>query len=227
MATTTIPWGDGSGDNIYLTYSSASGDQTVEVSSDANTGSARTKVVTFTSDIGSIEQILTVSQEAGAPQEYTATFNPSSYDSSDYSYYSITRPQNAYSSETSTSSATINLKRGSQAETWVYFNFNTSSIPANATITEVSCKAKIYIGSTSSTYISSRGIILCSGTTEKGDSANIPGSASTLTISGGSWTRAEMNDARIKIYAKRTTSSVNSNFAIYFYGATLTVKYTV
>ena len=48
MATTTIPWGDGSGDNIYLTYSSASGDQTVEVSSDANTGNARTKVVTFT-----------------------------------------------------------------------------------------------------------------------------------------------------------------------------------
>ena len=37
MATTTIPWGDGSGDNIYLTYSSASGNQTVTVSSDAHT----------------------------------------------------------------------------------------------------------------------------------------------------------------------------------------------
>ena len=35
MATTTIPWGDGSGDNIYLTYSSASGNQTITVSSDA------------------------------------------------------------------------------------------------------------------------------------------------------------------------------------------------
>ena len=65
MATTTIPWGDGSGDNIYLTYSSASGDQTVEVSSDANTGSARSKVVTFTSGVGSIVQQLTVNQEAG------------------------------------------------------------------------------------------------------------------------------------------------------------------
>lgn len=65
MATTTIPWNDGSGDNIYLTYPSASGDQTVEVSSDANTGSARSKVVTFTSGVGNITQQLTVNQEAG------------------------------------------------------------------------------------------------------------------------------------------------------------------
>ena len=65
MATTTIPWGDGSGDNIYLTYPSASGDQTVQVSSDANTGSARSKVVTFTSGVGNITQQLTVNQDAG------------------------------------------------------------------------------------------------------------------------------------------------------------------
>ena len=71
MATTTIPWGDGSGDNIYLTYSSASGDQTVEVSSDANTGSARSKVVTFTSGVGNITQQLTVNQAAGGPQYVT------------------------------------------------------------------------------------------------------------------------------------------------------------
>jgi hypothetical protein len=63
MATTTIPWDDGSGDNIYFTYPSASGDQTVEVSSDANTGSARSKVVTFTA--GSATQTLTVNQDAG------------------------------------------------------------------------------------------------------------------------------------------------------------------
>ena len=65
MATTTIPWSDGSGDNIYLTYSSASGDQTVTVSSDANTGSARTQTVTFTSGVGNITQQLTVNQAAG------------------------------------------------------------------------------------------------------------------------------------------------------------------
>ena len=63
MATTTIPWGDGSGDNIYLDYPSASGDQTVTVTSDANTGSARTKTVTFLA--GGLTETLTIIQEAG------------------------------------------------------------------------------------------------------------------------------------------------------------------
>ena len=64
MATTTIPWGDGSGDNIYLTYPSASGDQTVEVTSDANTGSARSKTVTFSAS-GVSPVSLTINQAAG------------------------------------------------------------------------------------------------------------------------------------------------------------------
>lgn len=63
MATTTIPWGDGSGENIYLTYSSASGNQTVQVTSDANTGAARSKIVNFAT--GNIIRQLTVNQEAG------------------------------------------------------------------------------------------------------------------------------------------------------------------
>lgn len=65
MATTTIPWGDGSGDNIYLDYPAAAGDQTVAVSSDANTGAARTKVVTFSAS-GVSPVILTVEQAAGS-----------------------------------------------------------------------------------------------------------------------------------------------------------------
>lgn len=87
MATTTIPWGDGSGDNIYLTYPSASGDQTVEVSSDANTGSARTKTVTF-SATGVTPVTLTVNQDAGAitPIFYTYLyFDGQSYITTDLS----------------------------------------------------------------------------------------------------------------------------------------------
>lgn len=65
MATTTIPWGDGSGDNIYFTYSASQGDQTVLVSSDANGGTARQKVITFVSTVGDISRSLTVLQESG------------------------------------------------------------------------------------------------------------------------------------------------------------------
>ena len=66
MAVTTIPWGDGSGDNIYLEYSASQGDQTVLVSSDANNGAARQKVITFLTTVGNVSRSLTVSQEEGA-----------------------------------------------------------------------------------------------------------------------------------------------------------------
>lgn len=78
MAVTTIPWGDGSGDNIYLTYPSASGDQTVQVSSDANAGSTdRTKTITFTaSHHGTSDtKTLTVVQE-GVPEQYIVFADP-------------------------------------------------------------------------------------------------------------------------------------------------------
>ena len=50
MATTTIPWDDGSGDNLYFTAPAMEGDQTVVVTSDANAGQERTKTVRFSAD---------------------------------------------------------------------------------------------------------------------------------------------------------------------------------
>lgn len=62
--TKTIEWGDGSNDNIYLTYDSASGDQEVLVSSDANSSAvSRTKSVTFSAD--GVSRVLTVNQDPG------------------------------------------------------------------------------------------------------------------------------------------------------------------
>ena len=60
---TEISWGDGTSDKIYLTYTAASGNQTVLVSSDANAGPARTKNIVFTSTVGSITRVLTVTQD--------------------------------------------------------------------------------------------------------------------------------------------------------------------
>lgn len=62
--TTSIPWGDGSGDNIYLTYPAASGDQIVAVASDANKGSAsRSKSISFSAS-GLSPVTLTIEQAA-------------------------------------------------------------------------------------------------------------------------------------------------------------------
>lgn len=133
MAITTIPWGDGSGDNIYLSAPSQTGDQSVSVTSDPNTGAARSKVVTFSAS-GVSPVSLTINQEAGTPQEVTISLHPTSYDTTDYSYYSTSNMSNAYADSDSTNYASIRAKNGNYAETWVYFKFDTSSIPAGATI---------------------------------------------------------------------------------------------
>lgn len=64
--TTEISWGDGTSDKIYLTRNASEGNQTVMVSSDANTGAARSKVVTFSAS-GVTPVTLTVNQAAGSP----------------------------------------------------------------------------------------------------------------------------------------------------------------
>ena len=226
MATTTIPWDDGSGDNIYLTYSSASGDQTVTVSSDANTGNARTQTVTFSA--GSLSEVLTINQE-GAIQQYTLSKNLSSYDTSDHQYSSLSNASRAYTSYDSTTYANMSLTTGSQAETWVYFKFDLSSIPANATIDSVSVTAKTSITTGSSGAVATRRWTLCSGTTAKSSNVTITNVSSSLiaTVDGGTWTRAELDDARLKIYAKRGTSNTSNSYSIRLFGATITVTYTV
>lgn len=64
MATKTVYWSGSSGDKITLSYSASSGDQTVSVSSDANTGyETRSKEVTFQTTVGgTVTKTLTVSQ---------------------------------------------------------------------------------------------------------------------------------------------------------------------
>lgn len=75
MAVTEIPWGDGSGDKIYLTYSALEGDQTVLVSSDANMSeSARTKNIVFSAQ-GVSSVTLSVTQEATVADLVVVTYN--------------------------------------------------------------------------------------------------------------------------------------------------------
>lgn len=225
MATTTIPWGDGSGDNIYLTYSSASGDQTVEVSSDANTGGARTQTVTFTSGVGSITQQLTVSQEAGVTQ-HTLTKYPSGYDTSHYAYRSISDISNAYTSSSSGTIAKIYWVRGSGAQTYMYFTFDLSSIPTNATIDSITLTAKAQLQMAN--RLSSSGFYVCRGTEAVGTkSSNFSTSVGTYNVDTGTgWTGANIQDLTLKISLVRNSTGTNSDYFCNFYGATLTIKYT-
>lgn len=62
---TQVPWNDGTGEKIYLTYGASEGNQTIAVTSDAHTGYVeRTKDITFTVSAGgtTITRTLTVKQ---------------------------------------------------------------------------------------------------------------------------------------------------------------------
>jgi len=159
------------------------------------------------------------------------TFHPSSLDTTNSRYASVSSSypiDNGYTDATSSSYAQFVLTTGSGAATYVYYNFDTSKIPEGATINSVACQAKGYVSTTSSRYISTRQMQMCTGTTTKGSATTISNYASTVTLSVGSWTLAELRNAKIRLYVTRGTSSTTStSYICRFYGATLTVGYTI
>ena len=219
--TTEIPWGDGSGDKIYLTRNASEGDQVVSVSSDANTGAARTKVVTFTSGVGDIQRQLTINQAAGR-QEHTITLHPTSYDTENYSWYSISNVARGYTDASSTTYSQITCDTyGSEA--YIHYKFDTSQIPDGATIVSVECRAKLLINGNSTTTPMKK-VQMFTGLTAKGNPTTASSSATTYTLDVGDWTLAELRDIRVRPYMKEGTNT-SSRYYIRFYGATLTIKY--
>lgn len=70
MATTTIPWGDGSGDNLYFSADAMEGNQEVLVSSDANAGSERSKTVTFSAQGAEPKSLGIIQLGSGGTSEF-------------------------------------------------------------------------------------------------------------------------------------------------------------
>ena len=155
----------------------------------------------------------------------SASSHPVSYDS-DYSAYSVSGLDQGNTDSTSTNYATINFTRGTSAETVIYYNFD-FNIPAAATITSVTCKAKCYISTTNSSRIATRQIRLYSGSTAMGTAYTVSNSTSEFTITPGTWTAAQLNNAKIRLYAVRGSSNTTTNYYYRFYGATIDVEYTV
>lgn len=156
------------------------------------------------------------------------TLNPRGYDSTSTSWASTSGLNNPVGKGTSNTSsyAQINLKTGNAAETYVYWTFDTSSIPANATIKSVSCSARLLINNTTSSRIPTRTVRLYSGSVAMGSATNITSTASTVyTLTVGSWTREQLNSVRLRLYAQRGSSNATTSYYFRFYGADLTVVY--
>ncbi len=158
---------------------------------------------------------------------------PSSYDSTNSHVSSIDSTNgsaNGLTPATSTTRATFGTYTTANSETYVFYNFDCSSIPSNANILSVRCDFKC---ACSTNYFSKRYCCLCVGTTEKTNSSqevdtrNTSANNSTIYVdtinSTDSWTRAELDNLKIKYCAVRNTQT--SQFNMSFYGATLTIEY--
>lgn len=226
MATKSIAWTNGTG-NITLTYT-GQGDDTVVVTSDPNDlYVSRSQTITFKTTDNTVTRQVTVTQEAKVNPVVELSVHPVSYDSG-YSAYSVSNLTRAYADSTNTTYAQINLTRGSNAETVIYYNFGSLNIPSGATIKSVTCTCKCSINTTSSSRVSSRKARLYAGSTAMGTAYNVPNSTTAFSISAGTWTAAQLNGGvKLRLYAMRGKSSTTSSYYFRFYGATLTVEYEV
>ena len=128
-------------------------------------------------------------------------------------------------SSSNTTYATLTTSTTRSATSYAFWKFDCSSIPSGATIESVSCVAKCYVNNT--TRITSRSVQLYYGTnTAKGSSVSFNNNESTQTLNCGTWTREELNDINIRVAGTRSSYS-SSAASIRFYGADLTVTYTM
>ena len=155
------------------------------------------------------------------------TAHPGEYLKGDYSFATIINETSPVGKgANNTTYAQISLTTGGDAKTWVYWPFDLSAIPSNATIDSVSCSAKATVSTTNSSYIQFRTIQLFSGTTRKGSATALTKSGTAHNLDCGTWTRAELQDCRLRTYARRGSSGASTQRYLYFYGADLTVTYT-
>ena len=166
----------------------------------------------------------TINQEAGTPQEHTITLYPSSYDMENYSWYSISNVSRGYTSASSTSYASIVCDtRGSEA--YIYYKFDTTQIPDGATIESVECSVKLTISGNSTTTPQKK-VQMFTGTTAKGTASTGTLTVNTHSLDCGEWTLEEIRDIRVRPYMKEGNTTT-ARYQINFYGATLTIKYTI
>lgn len=150
---------------------------------------------------------------------------PSGYDANRTAWHSASNIQNGYADTTNTTGAFIYLTRGGMAETYIYYTFDVSAIPVGATINSITGKVKCFISEVSSSRITQRNIQLFAGTTAKGSPTTIDNMTSLFDLTPGNWTREELGNISLRVYAQRGYTGSNNNYYIIFYGAELTIEY--
>lgn len=162
------------------------------------------------------------------PVSYTSavTVNIASFSSitSNVSTGTTYPPSNGINSSANTSNyATFSATSTSSG--YAYYLFNSIEIPSVATINSVSCTVRTRASASSSGTSSFQ---LFAGSTEKGTQTTVTSTTVTTynLTSGISWSAQDINDGiALRIGVRRASN--NRAYSNRFYGATLTVNYTV
>ena len=154
------------------------------------------------------------------------TFTPSSYTTGGSITTTTSYPaSNGYHDSGNTSSYARFTFSSSASSGYVYYVFDTSAlneIPDDATINSVQCVARGYRNSRASVTFQ-----LYNNSTAKGTATNVTSTSQTaITLTPGNWTRAELNDVRLRINGLKSSTSTQGAYG-YFYGASFTVNYSV
>ena len=160
-------------------------------------------------------------------------FNIGSFDS-DKSRYQSENSAHPFStvigkgSNNTDSYAEWNILRGSSAQGRVYYRFNVSSIPNDATINSVNCTVRASRETGRFTTFSSLTLKIVIGTTEELDHATVANNESVdvYDLPSITCTRDELTNVGIVIHSSRGLFSTNTDFWVRLYGATLSVDFT-
>ena len=155
----------------------------------------------------------------------TSTLIPYDYDSSGFTISNIS---NAYHDSSNTTYADLTL--AGQTTGNIYFDLGGVSIPSGATIQSVSCTATLQFSRNGSSSSVTSSFQLYAGSTAKGSANNWVTSATdisktTYTLTTGTWTASEIDNARFYITCYNGASSTQRH--IYVYGVSFTVAYEV
>lgn len=131
-------------------------------------------------------------------------------------------------SDNTDSYAEWNIVRGRFTQSRVYYRFDVSSIPMDATINSVNCTARASRQKARVTEFSTLTLKIVVGTTEESNHATVANNESVdvYDLPSKTYTRDELTNVGIVMHSARGISSPNKDFWVRLYGATLSVDFT-
>lgn len=131
-------------------------------------------------------------------------------------------------SDNTDSYAEWNIVRGRFVQSRVYYHFDASSIPMDATINSVNCTVRASRQNARVTEFSTLTLKIVVGTTEESEHATVGNdeSVAVYDLPSRSYTRDELTNIGIVMHSARGISSPNKDFWVRLYGATLSVDFT-